>query len=196
MSDAFSPWDPEGSRPPEPSGEDQGPDPEPIVRTVRVAFLLAGMLVAVIVNAGLNRLAGSRATVAGTVGLPLSAVVAVVVVAILLGAAWALRPARLLMVGKRTLDHPDPRQRRPRAERARAIGFRGLAMGWASQALVVGLVPALAGMMLELLHGHRWELLAFAAASLLAGFVYQLQVTGAVRLAVDDPELRASYGSR
>jgi len=196
MSDAFSPWDPEGSRPPEPSGEDQGPDPEPIVRTVRVAFLLAGMLVAVIVNAGLNRLAGSRATVAGTVGLPLSAVVAVVVVAILLGAAWALRPARLLMVGKRTLDHPDPRQRRPRAERARAIGFRGLAMGWASQALVVGLVPALAGLMLELLHGRRWELPAFAAASLLAGFVYQLQVTGAVRLAVDDPELRASYGSR
>ena len=64
MSDAFSPWDPEGSRPPEPSGEDQGPDPEPIVRTVRVAFLLAGMLVAVIVNAGLNRLTGS-APVAG-----------------------------------------------------------------------------------------------------------------------------------
>jgi len=196
MSDAFSPWDPEGSRPPEPSGEDRGPDPEPIVRTVRVAFLLAGMLVAVIVNAGLNRLAGSPATVAGTFGLPLSAVVAVVVVAILLGAAWALRPARLLMVGKRTLDHPDPRQRRPRAERARAIGFRGLAMGWASQALVVGLLPALAGLVLELLHGGRWELLAFAAASLLAGFVYQLQVTGAVRLAVDDPELRASYGSR
>jgi hypothetical protein len=196
MSDVFRPWDPEGSRPPEPSGEDRGPDPEPIVRTVRVAFLLAGMLVAVIVNAGLNRLAGSPAAVAGTVGLPLSAVVAVLVVAILLGAAWALRPARLLMVGKRTLDHPDPRQRRPRAERARAIGFRGLAMGWASQALVVGLLPALAGLVLELLHGRRWELLAFAAASLLAGFVYQLQVTGAVRLAVDDPELRASYGSR
>jgi hypothetical protein len=196
MSDVFRPWDPEGSRPPEPSGEDRGPDPEPIVRTVRVAFLLAGMLVAVIVNAGLNRLAGSPAAVAGTVGLPLSAVVAVLVVAILLGAAWALRPARLLMVGKRTLDHPDPRQRRPRAERARAIGFRGLAMGWASQALVVGLLPALAGLVLELLHGRGWELLAFAAASLLAGFVYQLQVTGAVRLAVDDPELRASYGSR
>jgi hypothetical protein len=194
MSDVFRPWDPEGSRPPEPSGEDQGPDPEPIVRTVRVAFLLAGMLVAVIVNAGLNRLAGSPATVAGAVGLPLSAAVAVLVVAILLGAAWALRPARLLMVGKRTLAHPDPR--RPRAERARAIGFRGLAMGWASQALVVGLLPALAGLVLELLHGRRWDLLVFAAASLLAGFVYQLQVTGAVRLAVDDPELRASYGSR
>jgi hypothetical protein len=195
MSDVFSPWDPKGSRPPEPSREDKGPDPEPIVRTVRVAFLLAGMLVAAIVNAGLNRLTGPPAT-AGVVGLPLSAVVAVVVVAILLGAAWALRPAHLLMVGKRTLDHPDPRQRRPRAERARAMGFRGLAMGWASQALVVGLLPALAGLMLELLHGRRWELLAFAGVSLLAGFVYQLQVTGAVRLAVDDPELRASYGSR
>jgi hypothetical protein len=36
----------------------------------------------------------------------------------------------------------------------------------------------------------------FAGVSLVAGFVYQLQVTGAVRLAVDDPELRASYGSR
>jgi len=196
MSDAFSPWDPEGSRPPQPSGEERGPDPEPIVRTVRVAFLLAGMLVAVIVNAGLNRLAGSSVPVGGTVGLALSAVVAVVLVVVLLGAAWALRPARLLLVGKRALDHPDPRQRRPRAERARAIGFRGLAIGWASQALVVGLLPALAGLVLELLHGRRWELLAFAAASLLAGFIYQLQVTGAVRLAVDDPELRASYGSR
>jgi hypothetical protein len=195
MSDVFSPWDPERSRPTEPSGEDRGPDPEPIVRSVRIAFLLAGMLVAVVVNAGLNRLTGT-APVAGAVGLPLSAVVAVVVLTILLGAAWALRPARLLLVGKRTLEHPDPRQRRPRAERARAMGFRGLAMGWATQALVVSLLPAMAGLMLELLHGRHWELLAFAGASLLAGFVYQLQVTGAVRLAVDDPELRASYGSR
>jgi hypothetical protein len=196
MSDVFRPWDPEGSRPPERSGGDRGPDPEPIVRTVRVAFLLAGMLVVVIVNAGLNPLADSSAPVAGAVGLPVSAVVAVMVLAVLLGAAWALRPARLLLAGKRALDHPDPRQRRPRAERAKAIGFRGLAMGWAGQALVIGMLPALAGLVLELLHGRRWELLAFAAASLLAGFVYQLQVTGAVRLAVDDPDLRASYGSR
>ena len=196
MSDAFSPWDPEGSRPPEPAGKDRGPDPEPIVRTARAAFLLAGMLVALVVNAGFNRLAGSPPAAAGAVGLPVSAVVAVMVLAVLLGAAWALRPARLLVAGKRALDHPDPRQRRPRAERARAIGFRGLAMGWAGQALVVGLLPAFAGLVLELLHGRRWELLAFAAASLLAGFVYQLQVAGAVRLAVDDPDLRASYGSR
>jgi hypothetical protein len=196
MSDPFSPWDPEGSRPPKPSGRDEGPDPEPIVRTVRVAFLLAGMVVAVIVNAGLNRLTDSPAPVAGTAGLPVSAVVGVVVLAVLLGAAWALRPARLLLAGKRALQHPDPRLRRPRAERAKAIGFRGLAMGWAGQALVIGLLPAFAGLVLELLHGRRWELLAFAAASLLAGFFYQLQVTGAVRLAVDDPDLRASYGSR
>jgi hypothetical protein len=196
MSDPFSPWDPEGSRPPKRSGRDEGPDPEPIVRTVRVAFLLAGMVVAVIVNAGLNRLTDAPAPVAGTAGLPVSAVVGVVVLAVLLGAAWGLRPARLLLAGKRALQHPDPRLRRPRAERAKAIGFRGLAMGWAGQALVIGLLPAFAGLVLELLHGRRWELLAFAAASLLAGFFYQLQVTGAVRLAVDDPDLRASYGSR
>jgi hypothetical protein len=196
VSDPFSPWDPEGSRPPKPSGRDEGPDPEPIVRTVRVAFLLAGMLVAAIVNAGLNRLTDSPAPVAGTAGLPVTAVVGVVVLAVLLGAARALRPSRLLLAGKRALQHPDPRLRRPRAERAKAIGFRGLAMGWAGQALVIGLLPAFAGLVLELLHGRRWELLVFAAASLLAGFFYQLQVTGAVRLAVDDPDLRASYGSR
>ena len=54
MSDVWHPLDPEGSRPKEPSGQDRGPDPEPIVRTVRIAFLLAGMVVAVMVNAGLN----------------------------------------------------------------------------------------------------------------------------------------------
>jgi hypothetical protein len=194
MSDVWHPLDPEGSRPPEPSGYDHGPDPEPIVRTVRVAFLLAGMVVAVMVNAGLNGLGGTSAPAA-----PVTAVTGVVAVAVLavLGGAWlALRPARLLLAGKRALDHPDPRQRRPRAERARAIGFRGLAMGWAGQAMVFGLLPAFAGLVLELLYDHQWELLAFAGASLLAGFVFQLQVAGAVRLAVDDPELRASYGSR
>jgi hypothetical protein len=195
VSDVWHPWDPEGSRPREPAGRDEGPDPEPIVRTVRVAFLLAGMVVAVMVNAGLNRL-GDPAPAAPVAGPAVTAVVAVAVLAVLLGAWLALRPARLLVAGKRALDHPDPRQRRPRAERARAIGFRGLAMGWAGQALVFGLVPAFAGLVLELLHGRRWELLLFAGISLLAGFVFQLQVAGAVRLAVDDPELRASYGSR
>ena len=172
MGDVWHPLDPEGSRPQEPAGWDRGPDPEPIVRTVRVAFLLAGMVVAV------------------------TAVVAVAVLAVRVGAWLALRPARLLVAGKRALDHPDPRLRQPRAERARAIGFRGLAMGWAGQALVFGLVPAFAGLVLELLYDRQWELLAFAGISLLAGFVFQLQVAGAVRLAVDDPELRASYGSR
>jgi hypothetical protein len=52
------------------------------------------------------------------------------------------------------------------------------------------------GLILESLHGHSWELLTFAAVSLLAGFVFQREVSDAVRLAVDDPELRASYGSR
>jgi hypothetical protein len=191
MSDGWRPLDPEGSQP---SGRDGGPDPEPIVRTVRVAFLFAGMVVAVMVNAGLNGLGGPSAA-APVAGLAVTAVVAVAMLAVLLGAGLALRPARLLVAGKRALDHPDPRLRRPRAERARAIGFRGLAMGWASQALVFGLLPAFAGLVLELLHGRQWELLAFAGISLLAGFVFQLQVAGAVRLAVDDPELRASYGS-
>jgi hypothetical protein len=196
MSDVWHPLDPEGSRPQEPSGQDRGPDPEPIVRTVRVAFLLAGMVVAVMVNAGLNGPGGPSAPAGPIAGTAVTGVVAVAVLAVLAGAWLALRPSRLLVAGKRALDHPDPRLRRPRAERARAIGFRGLAMGWAGQALVFGLLPVFAGLVLELLHDRQWELLAFAGISLLAGFVFQLQVAGAVRLAVDDPELRASYGSR
>jgi hypothetical protein len=195
MSDVWHPLDPEGSRS-EPSGRDQGPDPEPIVRTVRVAFLLAGMVVAVMVNAGLNGPGGPSAVAGPVAGTAVAGVVAVAVLVVLLAAWLALRPARLLVAGKRALDHPDPRLRRPRAERARAIGFRGLAMGWASQALVFGLLPVVAGLVLELLYDRQWELLTFAAISLLAGFVFQHQVAGAVRLAVDDPELRASYGSR
>jgi hypothetical protein len=166
------------------------------VRTVRVAFLLAGMVVAAMVNAGLNGLGGSSALAVPVAGEAVTAVVAVAVLAVLFGAWLALRPARLLVAGKRALGHPDARLRGPRAERARAIGFRGLAMGWAGQALVFGLVPAFAGLVLEMLHDRQWELLAFAGISLAAGFVFQLQVAGAVRLAVDDPELRASYGSR
>jgi hypothetical protein len=196
MSDVWHPLDPEGSRPPERSGYDHGPDPEPIVRTVRVAFLLAGMVVAVMVNAGLNGLGGPSAPAAPVTALAVTGVVAVAVLAVLVGAWLALRPDRLLLAGKRALEHPDPRLRRPRAERARAIGFRGLAMGWAGQALVFGLIPAFAGLVLELLYDRDWQLLAFAGVSLLAGFVFQLQIAGAVRQAVDDPDLRASYGSR
>jgi hypothetical protein len=196
VSDVWHPLDPEGSRPPEPSGRDRGPDPEPIVRTVRVAFLLAGMVVAAMVDVGLGGLGSPSALAVPVAGEAVTAVVAVAVLAVLVGAWLALRPARLLVAGKRALDHPDPRLRRPRAERARAIGFRGLAMGWAGQALVFGLVPAFAGLVLEMLYDRQWELLVFAGVSLAAGFVFQLQVAGAVRLAVDDPELRASYGSR
>jgi hypothetical protein len=196
MSDVWHPLDPEGSRSKEPSGQDRGPDPEPIVRTVRIAFLLAGMVVAVMVNAALNGSGGPTAPAGPVAGTAVTGVVAVAVLAVLGGAWLALRPSRLLVAGKRALDHPDPRLRRPRAERARAIGFRGLAMGWAGQALVFGLLPAFAGLVLELLYDRQWQLLVFAGVSLLAGFVFQLQVAGAVRLAVDDPELRASYGSR
>jgi hypothetical protein len=159
---------------------------------VRIGFLLAGILVAVMVNAGLH----GPASPGATPNLAVTGTVAVIVLAVLGRAAWAFRPARLLLVGKRTLHTPDRRDLRPRAERARAMGFRGLAMSWATQAMVLCLLPVLAGLALELAHGHHWELLTFAGMSLLAGFLFQFQVAGAVRQAVDDPELRARYGSR
>jgi cbb3-type cytochrome oxidase subunit 3 len=192
VSNVWTPWDPKGSRLPEPSRQEQGPDPEPIVRTVRIGFLLAGILVAVMVNAGLH----GPASPGATPNLAITGTVAVIVLAVLGLAAWAFRPARLLLVGKRALHTPDRRDLRPRAERARAMGFRGLAMSWATQAMVLCLLPVLAGLALELAHGHHWELLTFAGMSLLAGFLFQFQVAGAVRQAVDDPELRARYGSR
>ena len=185
MSDGWHPLDPDGSRPQEPLGRDRGPDPEPIVRSVRVAFLLGGMVVAVLVNAGINGIGSQSALAEPVAGMTVTAVVTVAVL-VLLGLAWlALRPARLLLAGKRALEHPDPRRRRPRAERARAIGFRGLAMGWTGQALLFGLVPAFAGLILELLYDRQWQLLAFAGVSLLAGFVFQLEIAGAVRQAVE-----------
>lgn len=193
MSQVWTPWDPEGSRPPESRGQEQGPDPEPIVRTVRIGFLLAGFMVAAMVNAGLHQ---STAASADEPGTALTGAVAAVVLAVLGWAAWAFRPARLLLIGKRAAVAPDARERRPRAERARAMGFRGLAMSWTGQAMMFGFVPALAGLALNVVHDQAWELLAFAGASLFAGLRLQHQVTGAVRLAVDDPELRASYGSR
>jgi hypothetical protein len=161
------------------------------VRQVRIGFLFAGLLAAAMVHAGLTRLTGDRAR-GGE--LAVTAAVAVIVLAVMGVAAWALRPSRLLVVGKRALLTADPRERRPRAERARAIGFRGLAMGWAGQAVLLGLVPVTAGLVLHVLHGYVWELLVFAALSLLAGFVFQHEVSDAVRRAVNDPELRDSYG--
>lgn len=191
MSNVWTPWDPEGHRFPKPSGEKRGPDPEPIVRSVRIGFLLAGIMVAAMVNAGVHsQPAGS------TSNLAVTGIVGVVVLAILGVAGWAFRPARLLSVGKKALNTLDQRELRPRAERARAMGFRGLAMTWAGQAMVLSFLPALAGLALGLAHGNHWELLAFAAISMVAGFLLQLQVAGAVRQAVDDPEMRARYGSR
>lgn len=191
MSNVWTPWDPEGRRFPEPSGEERGPDPEPIVRNVRIGFLLAGILVAAMVNAAIHSQVPGASP-----NLPVTGIVAVVVLAILGVAGWAFRPARLLSVGKKALNTLDRRELRPRAERARAMGFRGLAMTWASQAMVLSFLPALAGFALELAHGDHWELLAFAGMSMIAGFLLQLQVAGAVRQAVDDPEMRARYGSR
>jgi hypothetical protein len=192
VSNVWTPWDPEGSRHPDSSQQERGPDPEPIVRSVRIGFLLAGILVAVMVNAALHG-AGSSGT---SPNLAVTGVVAAIVLGVLGLAAWAFRPARLLLVGKRALHSPDRRQLQPRAERARAMGFRGLAMTWATQAMVLCFLPALAGLALELAHGNDWELLAFTGMSLLAGLLFQFQVAGAVRQAVDDPELRARYGSR
>jgi hypothetical protein len=192
MSDGWSSWDPEGLRPPGPRGGDQGPDPEPIVRLVRVGFLLAGMVVAAVVNAGLR--AGPGGDASDRAELATSGIAAAVMLALLGWAAWAFRPSRLVLLGKRALDSPDPRERRPRAERARAMGFRGLAMAWATQAMALCFLPALVGLVLEVLHDRTWELLAFAAVSLAAGFLLHVEVTRAVRLAVDDPELREHYG--
>jgi hypothetical protein len=192
VSDVWTPWDPEGSRPGDGPGQ-EGPDPEPIVRQVRIGFLFAGILVAAMVHAGLTRMAGERIRGAGSLAVTASA--AVLVVAILGVAAWALRPSRLLVAGKQALRTSDPRERRPRAERARAMGFRGLAMGWAGQAVLLGLIPAAVGLVLQVMHGYAWELFAFAGLSLLAGLVFQREVSDAVRLAVNDPELRDSYGA-
>ena len=193
MPDGFSPWDPEGL-PSSPAGEGQGPDADPIVRRVRVHFLLAGMLAAAMVTVGLNPVGPANAVLPPELGV--TAAMAAVLLAIL-GLAWRnLRPDRLLVAGKRALDAPDPRRRRPRAERARAMGFAGLALGWAMQAIGLATLPVLTGLLLKLLHGEAWALLGFAALGLGAGLVFQGRIARAVRLAVDDPELRNAYGSR
>jgi hypothetical protein len=194
VSNVWTPWDPEGHRLPKPSGDERGPDPEPIVRSVRIGFLLAGILVAAMVNAVNAGLHGGASS--GSSDFAVTGIVAAVVLGILGLAGWAFRPSRLLSVGKRALNTLDQRELRPKAERARSMGFRGLAMTWASQALVPCFLPAIAGLGLELAHGDHWELLAFAGISMVAGFLLQHQVAGAVRQAVDDPDLRARYGSR
>ncbi len=192
MAEGFSPWDPKGLRHSAP-GDDHRPDPDPIVRRVRLLFVLAGMLAAAMVTVGLNPVAAT-----GTITPPeppVFAAMGVVLVAILGLALRNLRPDRLLIAGKRALDEPDPRQRRPRAERARAMGFAGLAMGWTTQAIALAMLPVLTGLLLKLLHGLAWPLLSFASLGVVAGTVFQRLIVKAVRLAVDDPELRAAYGS-
>jgi hypothetical protein len=192
MADRFSPWDPAGLRPTGP-GEDHGPDPDPIVRRVRLFFVLAGMLAAAMVTVGLNPIGATgdlvppQAAVLGAMGVVLGAILAL--------ALRNLRPERLLVAGKRALDEPVARHRRPRAERARAMGFAGLALGWAMQAIAVAMLPVLTGLLVRLLHGLTWPLLAFAGLGVLAGARFQGLIARAVRLAVDDPELRAAYGS-
>jgi hypothetical protein len=192
MPDGFSPWDPEGLRPAGRSGD--GPDPDPIVRRVRIFFLFAGLLAAAMVTVGLNpvgrtgTLVEPHLIVTGAMG---------VILVLVLALAWRnLSPARLLVAGKRALDAPDARQRRPRAERARAIGFVGLALGWAMQAIALAMLPVLTGLMLKLLHGQAWQLLAFALLGVAAGSLFQRRVAEAVHRAVDDPELRNAYGAR
>jgi hypothetical protein len=192
MADGFSPWDPQGLRPAGP-GEDRGPDPDPIVRRVRLYFVLAGMLAAAMVTVGLNPVGAT-----GSLVPPESAVIGVMGLVLLVILALALRnlrPDRLLIAGKRALDEPDPRHRRPRAERARAMGFAGLALGWAMQAIALAMLPVMTGLLLKLLHGLAWPLLTFAGLGVLAGAWFQRLIAKAVRLAVDDPELRAAYGS-
>ena len=193
MPDGFSPWDPEGLRPSAP-GEDHGPDADPIVRRVRVFFLLAGMLAAAMVTVGLNPVGTTGNVIEPELGV--TAAMAAVLLAILALAWRNLRPDRLLVAGKRALDAPDPRARHPRAERARAMGFAGLASSWAAQAIALATLPVLTGLLLKLLHGESWALLGFGGLGVAAGAVFQQRIARAVRLAVDDPELRNAYGSR
>jgi hypothetical protein len=188
MPDGFSPWDPEGLRPSAP-GEDHGPDADPIVRRVRVFFLLAGMLAAAMVTVGLNPVGTTGNVIEPELGV--TAAMAAVLLAILALAWRNLRPDRLLVAGKRALDAPDPR-----AERARAMGFAGLASSWAAQAIALATLPVLTGLLLKLLHGESWALLGFGGLGVAAGAVFQQRIARAVRLAVDDPELRNAYGSR
>ena len=103
MSDVWHPLDPQGSRPQEPSGQDHGPDPEPIVRTVRVAFLLAGM--SFVLTGGLDGLTREEATQAvedrgGRVAGSVSKKTAFVVV----GTDPGSKAARAAELGVPTLD--------------------------------------------------------------------------------------------
>jgi hypothetical protein len=190
MSDGFTPWEPRGLRP---GPGTEGPDPDVIVRRVRLQFLLAGLLAAAMVTTGLNPAGFVRPL---PPSLAMTAATGLLLLALLAFAWWRLHPDRLVVAGKRALDAPDARRRRPRAEWARATGFAGLATGWAMQAILLALLPVLTGLLLQLLHDETWPLLAFAAVGLAAGVAFQRRIARAVHRAVEDPELRNAYGSR
>jgi hypothetical protein len=189
----FSPWEPQGSQPGRPD-EANRPDPDPIVRRVRLNFLLVGFVALTMVGVGLRPFGPQEAlTPPSTTAL---ATMTVVVLAILAFAWRNLLPGNLVDAGKRALRDASPRDRGPRAERARSMGFLGLAVSWTVQACAIAMLPVFTGMLLQLLHRQRWPLLGFALLGLAAGAVFQRLITDAVRRAVDDPELQSAYGSR
>jgi len=190
MADGFTPWEPRGLRPGPGGG---GPDPDVIVRRVRLQFALAGLLAAAMVTTGLHPFGAVRPL---PPSLAVTGALGVTLLSLLVFAWWRLQPERLVVAGKRALDAPDARARRPRAEWARATGFTGLASGWAMQAILLALLPVLMGLLLELLHGQTWPLLSFAGVGIAAGVAFQRRVARAVHRAVEDPELRNAYGSR
>jgi hypothetical protein len=193
MSGGFSPWDPEGLRPRR-REEPERPDPDPIVRRVRLNFLLAGIVAMTMVAVGLRPFGPEEVLSPPSTAALLT--MAVVVLAIL-GVAWRnLLPSNLVETGKRALRSSDPREFGPRKERAQAMGFVGLAVSWTIQALSLAMLPVFTGLLLQILHRQRWPLLAFAALGFIAGALFQRLVADAVRRAVDDPDLQSAYGSR
>jgi hypothetical protein len=189
----FAPWDPEGLRQRQPK-EPDAPDPDPIVRRVRMNFLLAGIVAMTMVAVGLRPFGPEE--VLTPPSAPAMATMAAVLLAIL-GVAWRnLLPAHLVDAGKRALQPSDRRDWAPRRERAQAMGFLGLAISWTIQALAIAMLPVFTGLLLQILHRQRWPLLLFAALGFAAGVLFQRLVADAVRRAVDDPDLQSVYGSR
>lgn len=186
----FDHWDPEELRDSRP-GRPSGPDPNRILRRVRLFFVLSAVLALGMVAIGLRPLMESAPLVPPSTW----AVAAMgLVLLVLLVLAWRnLHPRRLLVAGKRALDAQDPRQRRPKAERARRLGLHGLAMSWAAQAIALAMLPVFTGLLLQILARQNWPLLTFTGAGLVAGALYERRVRAAVHQAVDDQELRRAY---
>lgn len=188
----FDHWDPEGLHSDGDRGGPSGPDPDRIVRRVRLYFLLSGMLALGMAAIGMRPLMASPAMVP-----PSAAAIGAMVVVLLalVGLAWRnLHPDRLVVAGKRALDAEDPRERRPKAERARRMGLSGLAMTWAAQAIALAMLPVFTGLLLQILARQTWPLFTFTAVSLAAGFLFERRVAAAVHQAVEDEELCRAYG--